>query len=131
MAQLAGIDHVHIYVSDREASAAWFDDVLGFSVEDALKEWAVEGGPLTVGDDSGAIHIAIFERADHKPSSALAFRSDAENFLQWKIRLESKGLLDRCVDHDLAWSLYFQDPFRNSYEITCYEHAALSEALGE
>ncbi len=126
MAKLDGIDHIHVYVSDRDAAAAWFDDVLGLKVEEAFKVWAVEGGPLTIGDESGAIHIALFEREKFTPSSAIAFRADASNFLRWKEHLEGKGILERCVDHDLAWSLYFSDPYGNSYEITSYDHEAIS-----
>ncbi len=129
MAKLAGIDHIHVYVSDREAAATWFEDVLGLKVEAAFEVWAIDGGPLTIGDESGAIHIALFERAEFSPSSAIAFRADASNFLRWKEDLESKEILERCVDHDLAWSLYFPDPYGNSYEITSYDHAAISAIL--
>ncbi|MEM7279217.1 MAG: VOC family protein [Pseudomonadota bacterium] len=129
MATLAGIDHIHIYVADRAAAATWFDDVLGLKVEEAFKVWAVEGGPLTIGDESGTIHIALFEREEFSPSSAIAFRADADNFLRWKEDLERKEILERCVDHDLAWSLYFSDPDGNCYEITSYDHEAISSVL--
>ncbi|MEQ8691404.1 MAG: VOC family protein [Pseudomonadales bacterium] len=129
MTQLTGIDHVHVYVPDREKSAAWFHEVLGFKVEESLRVWAVDGGPLTIGDESGKIHLALFERNEFVPSMAIAFGADAKNFLEWKRVLESKDILDRCADHDLAWSLYFHDPYKNMYEITTYEHAAVSEAL--
>ncbi len=129
MAELSGIDHIHVYVPDREAGAAWFRDLLGFEVEESLRAWAVEGGPLTIGDAAGRIHLALFERAEFVPSTAIAFGTDARNFLQWKQRLESRDLLARCTDHALAWSLYFFDPWKNMYEITTYEHAAVAAAL--
>jgi len=129
MAQLVGIDHIHVYVPDREQAAAWFHDVLGFKVEEALRVWATDGGPLTIGDESGKIHLALFSKTEFVPSTAIAFGADAENFLEWKHLLESKGILARCTDHDLAWSLYFHDPYENMYEITTYDHAAVSAAL--
>ncbi len=129
MAELSGIDHVHVYVPDREAAADWFQELLGFEVEESLRAWAVEGGPLTIGDASGRIHLALFERAEGPPSTAIAFGADANNFLAWKQRLEDRGLLARCADHALAWSLYFHDPYGNMYEITTYEHAAVARAL--
>lgn len=129
MAKLTSIDHIHVYVPDREAAATWFFEVLGLTVEESLRVWAADSGPLTIGDESGNIHLALFERSDFVPSTAIAFGADADNFLLWKQLLEAKGVLARCTDHDLAWSLYFHDPFGNMYEITTYEHAAVSEAL--
>ena len=123
------IDHIHIYVPQREQAAAWFERVLGFTVDERLRVWADANGPLTIGDASGTIHLALFERSERTPSTAVAFGVDAENFLAWKRVLEREGLLDRCADHDLAWSLYFRDPYDNVYEITTYDHAAVAAAL--
>lgn len=129
MAELSGIDHIHVYVPDREAAAAWFHELFGFEVVESLRVWAVDGGPLTIGDAGDRIHLALFERAEGPPSTAIAFGADASNFLAWKQRLEQRGLLARCTDHALAWSLYFHDPYGNMYEITTYEHDIVSQAL--
>ncbi len=131
MATLTGIDHIHVYVPDREEAADWFHQVLGFNVVEALRTWATDGGPLTIEDESGSVHLALFQREDIVPSTAIAFGADATNFLEWKERLENKGILLRCTDHELAWSVYFKDPFGNMYEITTNEHAAVSLVLGE
>ena len=131
MAELEGFDHIHVSVPDREQAAEWFEEVLGFRIEESLRSWATEGGPLTIGDESGKIHLALFERKDFTPLTAIAFGADAKNFLEWKRILEDRRILSRCTDHDLAWSLYFHDPYGNIYEITTYEHAAVSEALNE
>ncbi len=44
--------------------ASWASMVTG------LEFWATDGGPLTIGDASGSIHLALFERlhksADHR-----------------------------------------------------------------
>lgn len=129
MASLNGIDHIHVYVPDREQAAAWFRDLLGFEVVESLRVWAADGGPLTIADATG-IHLALFERVGAAPSTAIAFGADAENFLEFKRVLEGRGILVRCSDHDMAWSLYFKDPYENLYEITCWDHRAVSEALG-
>lgn len=129
MPKLTGIDHIHVYVPSRVEAAKWFESVLGLQVSEPLRVWATEGGPLTVENKSGTVHLALFKREDFTPSTAIAFAADAENFLEWKTALEAKGILDRCTDHSLAWSLYFHDPYSNMYEITTYEHAEVSEAL--
>jgi catechol 2,3-dioxygenase-like lactoylglutathione lyase family enzyme len=129
VATLNGIDHIHVYVPDREQAAHWFKEVLGLEIEESLRAWATEDGQLTIGDSSGRIHLALFQEAEIVPSTAIAFAADPQNFLEWKGLLEERGILDRCVDHDLAWSLYFHDPYGNSYEITTYDHAAVSQAL--
>ncbi len=129
MATLTGIDHLHVYVPNREEAAQWFYEVLGFKVEESLRVWATEGGPLTIGNDSGTIHLALFERTEFTPSTAIAFGADAGNFLEWKRLLETQGIRARFTDHDLAWSLYFHDPYKNLYEITTYDHATVAQAL--
>jgi catechol 2,3-dioxygenase-like lactoylglutathione lyase family enzyme len=129
MAALSGFDHIHVYVPDREQAAQWFQAVLGFKVVEALRVWAADGGPLTIGDESEKIHLALFERSEFIPSTAIAFAADAKNFMEWKPLLEKRGILARCTDHDLAWSLYFHDPYDNMYEITTYDHPEVSEAL--
>ena len=46
---LDGIDHIHVYVSDREQAAAWYERVLGFTIIDKLAFWANDPrGPLTI-----------------------------------------------------------------------------------
>lgn len=127
--QLTNIDHVHVYVPDREQAAQWFQDVLGFEVEESLRVWATDSGPLTIGDAEGHIHVALFEATDYVPCTAIAFGADGANFLQWKQLLDEKGVAAQCKDHDLAWSLYFHDPYDNLYEITTYEHEVVSGAL--
>lgn len=127
--KLCGIDHIHVYVPNREEAAEWFEQVLGFKIVSSLLVWATDGGPLTIEDPSGAIHLALFSRESFTPSTAIAFGTDAQNFIKWKGLLENKGILLRCTDHKLAWSLYFCDPYENSYEITTYEHKEVSQVI--
>jgi len=120
--KLNGFDHIHVYVSDRAAAEAWYGDVLGFKRVKALMAWAVKGGPLTIENPEGSIHLALFETdSDTKNISSIAFGAGGEEFMAWKLRLEELGLELRVTDHKLAYSLYFSDPWENLHEITTYE----------
>ena len=90
--------------------------------------WAVDGGPLTLENAGGSVHLALFE-SDNPPTSTIAFGASGEEFLAWKTHLEGCGLELRVADHDLAWSMYFHDPFGNYHEITSYDHSFLRERL--
>ncbi|MEP3891706.1 MAG: VOC family protein [Hellea sp.] len=126
---LKGIDHIHVYTSDRTAAQAWFADVMALEPIEAFLPWAEGGGPLTLSDPTDQIHIALFERDSFKPTSTIAFGASGDQFLEWKRHLESKGLALRISDHDMAYSLYFQDPDNNVYEITTYEPDLVRKAL--
>ena len=126
---LEKIDHVHVYVSDREAAVKWYTDVLGMRPIKAFLSWSKGGGPLTLEDPSGEVHLALFERENPTSISTVAFGASGEQFLKWKTHLEGKGLTLRVNDHDMAFSLYFSDPDGNLYEITTYEHEAVRKAL--
>lgn len=121
--KLDRIDHIHVYVPNREEAAEWFENILGFTIVEALRFWAEdERGPLVIEDSSKKIHLALFQRQDFTPSTAIAFGVDGEAFIDWKSHLEEQKLVDRLSDHKAAWSLYFSDPYGNSYEITTYQH---------
>lgn len=128
--KLTGIDHVHVYVGDREEAERWYGQVLGFTRVDALMEWATPTGPLTIEDAGGSVHLALFEREGPPKGSSLAFGTDAGGFLAWKNHLESNGLDLRLADHRLAYSLYFHDPWGNYHEITTYSRDAVAAKLG-
>lgn len=126
--KLSGIDHVHVYVSDRSEAAEWYGSVLGLRPVEALMAWATEKGPLTLADAQGKVHLALFQ-SDKAPNSTIAFGADGEEFLSWKAHLESHSLELRLADHKLAWSLYFSDPFGNTHEITTWDYEFVAERL--
>lgn len=128
--KLNGIDHIHVYVARWDEAEAWYETVLGFKRVEALMPWAVKGGPLTLENSEGNVHLALFEREDHSGSSAIAFGASGEEFLAWKTYLENKGLELRITDHKLAFSLYFTDPDQNMHEITTYERDYVAQLLG-
>lgn len=126
---VSGIDHVHIYVANWDAGEQWYEEILGFKRVEKFMVWAVKGGPLTLENPEGNIHLALFEREDHPNTSAIAFGASGENFLAWKSHLQSHDLELRVTDHNLAYSLYFSDPWGNLHEITTYDHDFVREQL--
>jgi catechol 2,3-dioxygenase len=121
---LNNIDHVHVYVKSWSVAEPWYEKVLGFTRVEKFEAWAVDGGPLTLENDNGSVHLALFE-SDLPPTSTIAFGVSGEEFLAWIAHLESCALEIRVADHELAWSLYFHDPFGNYHEITSYDHALI------
>jgi len=129
---LNGFDHIHVHVTDRAASEQWYGRVLGLSRVPELAAWASGGGPLTLSDASGKVHLALFQSSAQASRSTIALGVSASEFLAWRKHLEAE--LARPIqveDHQLAWSLYFSDPDGNPYEITTYEHAAVKNILAE
>jgi catechol-2,3-dioxygenase len=118
---LQRIDHIHLHVSDRAEALRWYADVLGFQVVKELAHWAVDGGPLTIADSSGAIHLALFERPAKPNRSTIALACAVDEFARWQEHLSAAlGRPLEREDHGVAWSIYFSDPDGNPYEITCY-----------
>ncbi|MEP4148408.1 MAG: VOC family protein [Halioglobus sp.] len=124
-----GIDHIHLYVEEWGRAERWYEEMLGFKRMEALMVWAVNGGPLTLESSEGSVHLALFERAGHTGSSALALGATGSEFLAWKAHLEAKGLAVRVADHSLAFSMYFSDLDNNTSEITTYEHELVRASL--
>ncbi len=119
---LLGFDHVHVFVQDRSAAERWYEAVLGLSRTKELEFWAVDGGPLTLQDKTGNVHIALFERPAQKTRSTIALRVSGREYLSWRSHLQSIPDLEVSEeDHEASVSLYFSDPDGNPYEITTYE----------
>jgi len=68
---LERVDHVHVFVSDRMASEQWYAKVMGLRRVKELEFWAADGGPLTIANPSGTIHLALFERPADRCRSPL------------------------------------------------------------
>ena len=127
---LERFDHIHVYVADRAASEQWYAEVLQLSRVPELAFWAPNGGPLTIANANGSIHLALFERPGQPCRSTIAMAVGAGSFLAWQAHLTR--VLSTPVeveDHDVSWSLYFADPDGNPFEITSYEYDALVSAL--
>jgi catechol 2,3-dioxygenase-like lactoylglutathione lyase family enzyme len=130
-----GIDHVALHVPDRDAAAEWYEAVLGFEVCEDYELWADRGGPLVTSTDGGDTMLALFARdEDHPGPGHLAFRTDAAGFADCLDHLATRedvavsGPAD-VVDHALSWSVYFEDPWGHSLEVTTYEYDDVEAAL--
>ncbi len=123
---LDAVDHVHVYVADRARAEVWYRDVLDLHRDKALEFWS-ERGPLMLKSSTGTIMLALFEGESEPCRSTIAFRVEAVGFADWLARLDRLlGTPPKLWDHDVAWSMYFDDPFGNPFEITCYDHDALA-----
>ena len=124
------IDHIHVFVADRTAAERWYKEVLGFTRIKEFEFWAAGGGPLTIQDAGGSVHIALFERPAEKCRSTIALGVDAATFLAWRSHLAAVlGQPPKLEDHDASWSIYFSDPDGNPYEITTYEYETVKQAF--
>lgn len=116
---LRGVDHVHVFVADRSAAESWYAAVLGLTRAKELEFWAAGGGPLTLQDSTGTVHIALFERPHRDTRSTIALRVSGREFRAWRAHLQSIPALEVAQqDHEVSVSLYFADPDGNPYEIT-------------
>jgi catechol-2,3-dioxygenase len=129
---IRSIDHIHVFVVDRSAAARWYERVLGFTKVNEYEFWAADGGPLTIQNREGTVHIALFERPAQSCRSTIALRVSANEFLAWRTHLTQELPQAPTVeDHDLSVSLYFHDPDGNPYEITTYEYLAAKAGLAK
>jgi catechol 2,3-dioxygenase len=141
------IDHVETYVPDRHQAATWYGEVLGLRIVAERAFWAEDPqGPLMISSDDGNTMIALFAGDPATPRQGrsapgfylLAFRVDGAGFLAFLDHAAALGLQDRngdpigrqsAVDHDAAWSVYFQDPWGHDLEVTTYDHQVVRAAL--
>ena len=128
--EIEAFDHVHVFVADRRAAESWYQRVLGFTRSKELEFWAPDGGPLTLQNGGGSVHLALFERPRQDNRATIALRAGAAQFAHWlaHLRRELGGSAVTLEDHAISLSLYFRDPDGNPYEITTYDYAAAKAA---
>lgn len=127
--RLEKIDHLHVYVKDLQAGITWYKTVFNLELISDKSPFAASGGPTVLGDEENNIYLALFE-ADIAPSSIIAFGATAEQFMQWLNYLRDELTLElRLADHKNCWSLYIEDPFGNTHEITCDDYHTLAKQL--
>lgn len=119
------IDHVEVMVRDINAAATWYEDVLG------LKEthrWEPE--PVFLEANNTALALFKADGARANPGTdvhwhRVAWRTNQQGFEDAQRYLREKGIKFRGpVDHEIAWSIYFENPDGNPLEITYYVHAS-------
>ena len=127
MFQIKHIDHVALTVKDLERSIAWYRDILGLTRrhQDA---WGDEPAMLFAGETG----VALFPAATSNPNPAperrnstimrhLAFQVDRANFLRAQAELRGRGIEFAFEDHQIAHSIYLNDPDGYEIELTTYE----------
>jgi catechol 2,3-dioxygenase-like lactoylglutathione lyase family enzyme len=138
------IDHVELTVPDRHAAAAWYHDVLGLSIVPELEFWADDpNGPLMISTEKGGTKLALFAGQTQGSKRTIgfhrvAFRASSGSFAEFVARLPELGLrnqngdvlsLEMIVDHDIAFSIYFCDPYGHQLELTTYEYEQAANAI--
>lgn len=142
------IDHIKVSVPDRYEAAAWYQQVFGLRILrgpiwDAAA--ASPGGPLFLGVDDAldGTKVVLLEGkplGKHRPIglTRAAFSVDGESFLRFLDRLDELSLVNEegarmtrshLVDQWIAWSLYFNDPYGNRYELLTYEYEAVKRQV--
>lgn len=121
------LDHVELFVPDREAAAEWYATVLGCERVRGAEQWAADPtGPLMLSPDGGRTKLALVagEPQGARPTAGfhrVAFRLPAGAWSRFAAGLLAQGIPTRVVDHGPALSVYFDDPYGHHLEVTTYE----------
>jgi len=134
MFKVLQIDHVELFVPDRYEAAKWYDRVLGLQIVPECEPWAAGGGPLMISSDGGSTKLALFEgepaaSAQTAAFRRVAFRVTAAGFAEFLERNPDLVTKTSVVDHQQAYSIYFDDPYGHQLEVTTYEYDQTSVAL--
>ena len=81
----------------------------------SLLFWAKDG-PLTIGNNEGSIHIALFEGEPNNNRSVIAFNTTGEDLINCHKRINNalNGSIE-VDDHSVSFSIYFEEPNGNPY----------------
>lgn len=141
---LLSLDHIELFVPDREAAAKWYGEVLGFSIVKELAHHAKDPqGPLMISGDGGSTKIALFEgepqgKNDFVGPYLIAFRASAEQFIAFLQKIDTLSLYNHngnlvrssmVRDHKDCWSIYFNDPWGTRLEVTTYDYDTVKSKL--
>ena len=143
MFKVLQIDHVELFVPDRYEAARWYEHTLGLQAVPECEPWAAGGGPLMISSDGGSTKLALFEgqpatSAQTAAFRRVAFRVTAGGFAEFLRRLPDLTLKDSrqqpvtaesVVDHQQAYSIYFDDPYGHLLEVTTYDYDETSAFL--
>jgi catechol-2,3-dioxygenase len=123
--RVKSLDHVEVFVSDIQAAARWYDQVLGLK---EIGRWDPE--PVMIG--AGGTKVALFQMTKAARQAAgelkidfgwrrVAWLTDAEGFKLVQEHLANLGIrFAGPLDHGQSHSIYFADPDGNPLEITFY-----------
>ena len=125
--KLQNIDHIHVFVPDREDALDWYSNILGLKPSEEIIVLP-ESGPLMIRNLEGNINIALFKGTPKDNKAVIAFKVSGEEFINCHNKINDSLTKNiEIVDHDIQFSIYFEDPFGNPYEITSYDYDMLTE----
>ena len=126
MTKLQNIDHIHVFVSDLPKALDWYNNVLGLKPSEEMVVLP-ESGPLMIRNNEENINIALFKGMPKNNRAVIAFKVSGEEFINCHNTI-NQSLAENLevIDHDIQFSIYFEDPFGNPYEITSYEYDILA-----
>src|SRR5690348_16965424 len=109
---LEQIDHVALRCASPEATRVWYMTTLGF--EHVFPgQWS--GSPIVL--RMGSTFITLFPQKENEPPASngqawhLAFRAATyADFQSAKTELQARGVSFQFRDHEIAHSIYFNDP---------------------
>ena len=126
MTKLQNIDHIHVFVSDRHKALDWYNNIFGLKPSEEMVVLP-ESGPLMIRNNEGKINIALFKGEPKDNHAVIAFKVSGEEFITCHKTINYSLIEDlEVVDHDIQFSIYFEDPFGNPYEITSYDYDMLA-----
>ena len=136
MFKVQQIDHIHVMVEDKFEAAKWYEQTLGLTIVKEKEYWAQGGGPLLISSDHGNTSLALFSRKG--PRAEVAFRVGVDGFFEFVAHTKNLDLINSdgealsqsdIVDHDGAYSIYFDDPSGNLLEVTSYDYDEIKHRL--
>ena len=126
MTKLQNIDHIHVFVANRQEALDWYSNILGLEPLEKLNILP-KSGPLSIKNDEGSITIALFKGEPQDNHSVIAFKVTGEEFINCHNTItDALNRNIEVVDHSIQFSIYFEDPYGNPYEITSYDYNMLS-----
>ena len=78
--KLQNIDHIHVFVADRQEALDWYSNFLGLKPLEKLISLP-KSGPLTIKNDEGNITIALFKGEPQNNRCVIAFKVTGEEFI--------------------------------------------------
>ncbi|MBZ6397862.1 MULTISPECIES: VOC family protein [Pantoea] len=125
--KIANIDHIHVYVDHIEHAERWYQEILGFSRDNALAFWFKQGGPLVIRNHGAS--LSLFLRKSQHPGHTMAFGVEATFFSTLLPRLKHNEIPFTINDHDISMSVYFSDLSDNKIEVTSYDYIQAKQIL--